>query len=106
MLEGELDVLYEDDEIEGRLLHFLNSDNERIPLRFENGDAPDLPSGSRERVTGNLADGTVTTTSVTTIAVSASRTLEAIAERDDLCMRPSSHTTSDLRSIPHQNTRR
>jgi hypothetical protein len=75
VLEGELDVVYEDYEDDARLLHFLNSDNRRIPLRFAEGDAPDLPTGSRVRVRGNLADGTVTTTSVTTLAVSASRTL-------------------------------
>ena len=75
VLEGELDVVYEDDENTGRLLHFLNSDNRRIPLRFQNGSAPDLPTGTRVRITGDLAEGTVTTTSVTTLATSASRTL-------------------------------
>ncbi len=74
VLEGELDVLYEDRDDGSRLLHFLNTDTGRVPLRFQ-GDAPDLPTGSRIRVSGNLAEGTLTTTSVTTIAVSPTRTL-------------------------------
>lgn len=73
-VEGELDVLYEDDEDEGRLNHFLNTGNGRMKLKFQ-GNAPDLPTGSRVRVSGNLADGTVTTTSVTTVTVSPTRTL-------------------------------
>jgi len=72
-LEGELDVLYEDSDEGGRLLHFLNTDNGRVPLRFQ-GDPPELMTGARVRVAGNLADGTLTATAVTTIAVAASRT--------------------------------
>jgi hypothetical protein len=76
-LEGELDVIYEDDEDRGeaRLRHFLKVDNRRVPLRFRDGDAPDLPTGARVRVTGDLAEGSITTTSVTTLATSASRTM-------------------------------
>jgi Gametolysin peptidase M11/NPCBM-associated, NEW3 domain of alpha-galactosidase len=74
-LEGDLDVLYEDGNVEGRLRYFLETLPRRVPLRFQ-GAGPDLPSGSRVKVTGNLeADGGVTTTSVTTIAASAARTL-------------------------------
>jgi hypothetical protein len=77
VLEGDLEVTYEDHDDSARLLHFLHVDNRRVPLRFSDGDAPDLPTGSRVRVVGDLAEGTVTTssTSVTTLATSASRTL-------------------------------
>jgi hypothetical protein len=77
VLEGELDVVYEDDDERGvaRLVHFLHTDNRRVPLRFEGGSAPDLPTGSRVRVSGNLAEGTVTTTTVTTLATSTTRTM-------------------------------
>ena len=79
VLEGELDVIYEDDEERGeaRLVHFLHTDNRRVPLRFQGDVLPDLQTGARVRVTGNLADGVVTTTStnVTTLATSTSRTL-------------------------------
>ena len=79
VLEGELDVIYEDDEERGeaRLVHFLHTDNRRVPLRFQGDLLPDLPTGARVRVTGNLADGVVTTTStnVTTLATSPSHTL-------------------------------
>ena len=79
VLEGELDVIYEDDEERGeaRLVHFLHTDNRRVPLRFQGDLLPDLPTGARVRVTGNLADGVVTTTStnVTTLATSTTRTL-------------------------------
>ena len=79
VLEGELDVIYEDDEERGeaRLVHFLHTDNRRVPLRFQGDLLPDLPTGARVRVSGNLADGVVTTTStnVTTLATSTSRTL-------------------------------
>lgn len=72
--EGELDVLYEDGETDGRLLYFLDTPARRIPLRFR-GEGPDMPSRSRVRITGNLADdGSVTTTEVTTMAVSATGT--------------------------------
>lgn len=76
VLEGELDVIYEDSVRGGRLLHFLDSvpGRGRVPLRLE-GALADLPSGSRVRVVGNLADGTVTATSVTVMAASSTRTL-------------------------------
>jgi Gametolysin peptidase M11/NPCBM-associated, NEW3 domain of alpha-galactosidase len=76
VLEGEIDVLYEDNEQSSRLLHFLHTDTRRIPLRFA-ADAPDLPSGSHVRVTGDLADGTLSNATVSTLAVSTSRTLGA-----------------------------
>src|SRR5688572_19971834 len=79
VLEGELDVIYEDDEERGeaRLVHFLHTDNRRVPLRFQGDLLPDLPTGARVRISGNLADGVVTTTStnVTTLATSTARTL-------------------------------
>ena len=75
VLEGELEVVFEDHEDRGRLFYFLRSDNRRIPLRFQNDDGPELPTGARVRVHGNLNDGTVSSASVTTLAVSASRTL-------------------------------
>ena len=75
LVEGELEVLYEDASTGSRLLYFLETvTGGRMPLRFR-GVGPDLPSGSRVRVTGNLAEGAVTPTSVTTIAVTPSRTL-------------------------------
>src|SRR5688572_20054789 len=79
VLEGDLDVLYEDDDTQSRMRYFLDTIPEhgrrRVPLRF-NGNGPDVPSGSRVRVTGDLADdGTVTTTSIATIAASPARTL-------------------------------
>ena len=51
-LEGNLEVLYEDSDRGSRLLHFLDTGAQRLPLRFQ-GAAPDLPSGSRVRVRGN-----------------------------------------------------
>jgi hypothetical protein len=75
-IEGEVDALYEDDDNEGRLHHFLNTANGRVKLHIQ-GDAPDLHTGSHVRVSGNLADGEVTTTSVTTIKASPTRTLGA-----------------------------
>jgi hypothetical protein len=74
VLEGELDVQYEDDNRDGRLVHVLNTANGRVPLRFH-GPPPELPSGSRVRITGDLADGAVTTSAVTTLGVSTTRTL-------------------------------
>src|SRR5215203_4889565 len=75
VLEGELEVVFEDHEDRGRLFYFLRSDNRRIPLRFQNDVGPELPTGARVRVQGNLNDGTVSATIVTTLAVSATRTL-------------------------------
>jgi len=74
VLEGDLDVQYEDDDRDGKLVHVLHTNNGRVPLRFQ-GPPPELPSGSRVRVAGNLADGTVTTSNVTALGVSTSRTL-------------------------------
>ena len=70
-LEGELDVLYEDDDTGGRLRHFLIERDRRIRLYFEDGAARDLPSGTRVRVTGrmrkdaNLDEAGLTVTSIT-----------------------------------------
>jgi len=70
-LEGELDVLYEDDDRGGRLRHFLIERDRRIPLYFEDGAARDIPSGTRVRVTGrmrkegNLEEVGLTVTSIT-----------------------------------------
>lgn len=75
-LEGELDVLFEDSDSGSRLLRFLQTKTDRIPLRFR-GAPPDLPTGTRVRVRGDLADGTLTTASLATLAVAASRTLGA-----------------------------
>ena len=74
VLDGELEVLYEDYEDEARLVHVLHADNRRIPLKFDGGFAPELMTGSRVRVRGNLADGSVTATSVEVLAASTSST--------------------------------
>lgn len=73
VVDGELEVLYEDYERTSRLVHFLHANGKRIPLRFQ-GDAPELPNGARIRVSGDLAEGAITTKSVTTLAVSAAQT--------------------------------
>jgi len=75
-LQGEVDVLVEDDDNEARINHFLETPDGRVKLKLHRG-APDLHTGSHVRVAGNLADGTVTTTSVTTIKVSPTRTMGA-----------------------------
>ena len=46
-----------------------------MPLRFRGALAPDLPTGSRVRIEGDLADGTVTASEVTVVATADSRTL-------------------------------
>jgi hypothetical protein len=74
VLDGELDVLYEDGEAEARLVHFLDDGNRRIPLKFEGSFAPDLMTGSRVRVRGNLANDGVTATSVEVVATPTSTT--------------------------------
>jgi hypothetical protein len=82
-VEGELDVIYEDHDQEGRLLFFLERDDnrQRVRLKFENNDEPNLLSGTRVRVRGNIdaADGSLTTTtsSVTSMAINPLRTLGA-----------------------------
>jgi len=76
-LEGELDVLYEDDDRGGRLRHFLIERDRRIPLYFEDGADRNIPSGSRIRVTGrmrkdgNLEEGGLTVTSITVMGRTA-----------------------------------
>jgi hypothetical protein len=73
-LEGELEVLYEDYPTHSRLLHFLHADNRRIPLRIAEGQEPDLPTGAYVRIVGDLADGIVTTSSITSLATTATAT--------------------------------
>jgi hypothetical protein len=73
-VEGELDVIYEDNENSARLLHFLKTSRGRLPLQFRD-NVPELPTGARVRVRGESADGTtVVATSVTTVTVSTART--------------------------------
>jgi hypothetical protein len=74
VLDGELEVLYEDHEQGARLVHVLHSNNRRIAIAFAGGVAPDLMTGSRVRVRGNLANDGVTATSVEVIAASTSTT--------------------------------
>lgn len=76
-IEGELEVSYEDDEARGtaRLVHVLKALGARVPLKFPGKTPEHLQTGDYVSVSGDLADGTLTTTSVTTLAVSASQTL-------------------------------
>ena len=69
-LEGELEVLYEDYPTTARLVHFLHANNRRIPLRVADDGALDLHTGAYIRVNGDLADGTVTTSSISTLSLS------------------------------------
>lgn len=73
-IDGELELTYQDDEVSGRLLGFLHSQNRRIPLQFPNGKAPNLPTGSQVRVSGDLADGTVTSADISALAVPSTQT--------------------------------
>ena len=73
-LEGELEVLYEDHEDRAELVHFIHANRRRIRVKFDGRVAPDLMTGSRVRVRGNLADGTVTASSLETLAASTSWT--------------------------------
>ena len=71
-LDGELEVIYEENETESHLHHFLNTTNERIELHFRENATPDLLSGSFVRVKGvrikdhlvveGAADNSTTTT--------------------------------------------
>ena len=76
-LEGELEVAYEDDEARGeaRLVHVLKAFGTRVPLKFRGKTPEHLRTGDYVTVSGDLDNGTVTTTSVTTLAVSASQSL-------------------------------
>lgn len=78
-LEGELEVSYEDDEARGtaRLVHVLKALGARVPLKFPGKTPEHFQTGDYVSVAGDLADGTVTTTGVTTLAVSTSQTLGA-----------------------------
>lgn len=58
VLEGHLEVLIEDSDRGSRRLHFLISNDGRVPLRFI-VDPPNLTTGTRVRVRGLWeADGT------------------------------------------------
>jgi hypothetical protein len=56
VVEGTLEVLYEDAADTARLVYFLNSGTERIPLRFER-NPPRLLHGSRVRARGRFESG-------------------------------------------------
>jgi alpha-galactosidase-like protein len=84
-LDGELDVLYEENETESRLRHFLTTGSQRIELHFRSNSMPDVLSGSFVRVRGVriddqlIVDGagddsTGTTQSVQTLASIAPNT--------------------------------
>lgn len=76
-LEGELEVSYEDDEERGtaRLVHVLKTFGSRVPLKFRGTPPEHLQTGDYVSVSGDLADGIVTTTSVTPLAIPATQTL-------------------------------
>ena len=82
-VEGELDVVYEDHDQQGTLIYFLerNDNRQRVRLKFQRNEQPNLMSGARVRIRGNmdLADGSLatTTSSVTSLAINPSRTLGA-----------------------------
>ena len=73
VLDGELEVLYEDYEDEARLVHVLHA-TIGASRSSSTAASPELMTGSRVRVHGNLADGTVTATSVEVLAASTSST--------------------------------
>jgi len=81
-VEGELEVLYEENETESRLRHFLNTANQRMELHFRGKAMPDLLSGSFVRVRGVriddqlVIDGAADTSTTTTQSV---QTLASIA---------------------------
>lgn len=67
ILEGELEVQYEDWHSGSRLNHFLRSDDgRRLRLQFF-ADAPALLTGTRVRVRGRFANGTLMLTSGTSV---------------------------------------
>jgi hypothetical protein len=74
-VEGELDVLYEDDDDNPKMHHFLHENGRRRELRFRHG-APDVPSGTRIRVTGNdLGEGTIEPVSINITSGITARTM-------------------------------
>jgi len=51
-LDGELEVLFEENETESRLHHFLKIDNKRAELHFRANTAPDFLTGTQVHVRG------------------------------------------------------
>ncbi|HEY3037528.1 MAG TPA: NEW3 domain-containing protein [Pyrinomonadaceae bacterium] len=51
-LEGELEVMYQENEVESDLLYFLKIDDKRYELHFGGNVGPNLQSGTRVRVRG------------------------------------------------------
>jgi len=77
--EGELEVLYEDDEHTARLRYFLETGSDRFSLHFAS-DPPPLPSGARVRVEGVSVDHA--------LAIGSGKTgVESL----DLAAQPSAH---------------
>ena len=58
-LEGALEVYYEDSTASTRLIHILDTGNERIPLRMNGHERRRLSSGDRVRVRGTMTAGTL-----------------------------------------------
>ena len=65
VVEGILEVQYEDSPNGARLTHFLNTGTERIPLHFHTNPPHHLLTGSRVRSRGTMTDGTLMLTSGT-----------------------------------------
>ena len=76
VLEGDLEVLYEDSAGASRLLHYLNSGGQRISLQFLS-DPPGLLTGTRVRVRGTLVNATL-------MVVSGSASVQTIAPALDV----------------------
>lgn len=83
-LEGEWEAVYEENETESYLHHFLKTADQRIELHFRGNAMPDLLSGSLVRVRGvriqdhlvidGAGDGSTTTQSVQTLTSIAPNT--------------------------------
>jgi hypothetical protein len=58
VIDGTLEVYYEDGYDGGRLRHYLNTGTERVPLRFSQNPSR-LAAGSRVRARGVVRDGTL-----------------------------------------------
>jgi hypothetical protein len=59
LLEGELEVHYEDSETVSRLVHHLRVGSQRLAMVFEDGEPPGLGHGTRVRVRGRRIDDTL-----------------------------------------------